>query len=119
MTKYLKTYRRYILSQLENEDADLERLAEYHLKHIKFFMHERLIHLLVTILFALMTMGCFIAVAVTEKLILVPLAAALLCLMIPYIKHYYFLENTVQLLYKDYDRMRMKLDGMGTKELYE
>lgn len=119
MTKYLTTYRRYILSQLERQDADLPRLIEYHEKHLGFFMHERLIHLLVMMLFALMTMACFLLIAVTEKLILIPLAAALLCLLIPYIKHYYFLENTVQALYKDYDRMRMMLDGEGTKELYE
>lgn len=119
MTKYLTTYRRYILAELEREDADLARLIEYHEKHLAFFMHERLVHLLVMILFALLTMACFLLIAVTEKMILVPLAVALMCLLIPYIKHYYFLENTVQALYKDYDRMRMKLDQTGTKELYE
>ncbi|MBR1764606.1 MAG: hypothetical protein IJ746_04355 [Ruminococcus sp.] len=119
MTKYLTTYRRYILEQLESGSADLERLIGYHEKHLEFFMHERLVHLLVMILFALLTMACFLLIAVTEKIILVPLAVALMCLLIPYIKHYYFLENTVQALYKDYDRMRMMLDGEGTKELYE
>ena len=111
MTKYLTAYRKYILACLENEDTDFERLLEYHREHIGFFMHERLIHLIVMVLFALLTMACFLLIAVTEKIILIPLAAALMCLLIPYIKHYYFLENTVQALYKDYERIYEKVHG--------
>ena len=37
----------------------------------------------------------------------------LLVLLIPYIKHYYFLENTVQLLYKDYDKIYKKVYGFS------
>ena len=111
MTKYLTAYRKFILSSLEDENTDFVRLLEYHREHIGYFMHERLIHLIVTVLFAIMTVACFLVIAVTEKIILVPLAAALLCLMIPYIKHYYFLENTVQKLYKDGERIYEKVYG--------
>lgn len=111
MTKYLTAYRKYILACLDDESSDFERLLEYHREHIGFFMHERFIHLIVMVLFALMTVACFLVIAVTEKIILIPLAAALLCLLIPYIKHYYFLENTVQALYKDYERIYEKVYG--------
>ena len=111
MTRYLTEYRRYILACLEDGNTDFARLLDYHREHITFFAHERLIHLRVTVLFALMTVACFIVIAVTEKMILIPLAAAFLVLMVPYIKHYYFLENTVQLLYKDYDRIYEKVYG--------
>ena len=111
MTKYLTAYRKYILSCLEDPDTDFVRLLDYHRQHIGYFMHERLIHLIVTVLFALMTVACFLVIAVTEKIVLIPLAAALLCLMIPYIKHYYFLENTVQQLYKEEERIYEKVYG--------
>ena len=111
MTKYLSAYKAYIEEQLSSGNADYERLLNYHRDHIRFFAHERLIHLLVTILFALMTVACFIAIAITEKIILIPLACAILILLIPYIKHYYFLENTVQQLYRLYDRIFEKVYG--------
>ena len=56
-------------------------------------------------------MACLLLIVVSKKIILIPLAAALLCLLIPYIKHYYFLENTVQLLYKDYERIYERVYG--------
>lgn len=108
MTKYFKEYREYIRKCLENGNTDFLTLLEYHQKHIEFFMHERLIHLIVTVLFALLTVACFIAIVCTEKVILLPLAVLLLGLLIPYIKHYYFLENQTQQLYKDYDEICRK-----------
>ena len=102
MTKYLTAYRKYILACLEDENTDFVRLLDYHRDHIGYFMHERLVHLIVMVLFALSTVACFLVIAVTEKVILIPLAAALLCLLIPYIKHYYFLENSTQKLYRLY-----------------
>ncbi|WP_124101017.1 hypothetical protein [Ruminococcus sp. Marseille-P6503] len=105
MTKYFKEYIAYIRKCLESKNTDFSELLEYHRKHIEFFMHERLVHLIVTVLFALLTVACFIAIVCAEKVILVPLAVLLLVLLIPYIKHYYFLENQTQQLYKDYDEI--------------
>lgn len=76
-------------------------------------MHERLIHLIVTVLFALLTVACFIVIVCTDKLILTPLALLLLVLLVPYIKHYYFLENQTQELYKDYEKISAKLGGFS------
>lgn len=113
MTKYLTEYRKYILSCLENGNCDFKQLLDYHTKKIRFFQHERLIHLIVTVLFALCTVGVLTAVAITQTLVLIPLGVLLLVLLIPYIKHYYFLENTVQLLYKDYDNIYKKVYGFS------
>ena len=77
MTKYLTAYRQYILKCLEDDGTDFERLLDYHREHIRFFMHERFIHLIVMVLFALATVACFLVIAVSEKIILLPLAAAL------------------------------------------
>ncbi|MGYP000053972609 len=46
-------------------------------------------------------------------MILIPLAIAFLVLLVPYIKHYYFLENQTQLLYKDYDKIYRRVHNFG------
>lgn len=52
-----------------------------------------------------------IALSVTAFTIAVGLLAiALLVLLIPYIRHYYILENEVQKMYGQYDRMVEKRD---------
>ena len=55
----------------------------------------------------------FIAIAVWQVMILIPLAIAFLVLLVPYIKHYYFLENQTQLLYKDYDKIYRRVHKFG------
>ena len=91
-------------------------MLDYHKEKLSHFQHERLIHLIVTVLFALCTVAVILVIAVTEKLLLIPLAALLLVLLVPYIKHYFFLENTVQLLYKDYDAIYRKVYGFSQEE---
>lgn len=84
---------------------------EEHLTQIAFFQHERLIHLIVTVTFALLEMIA-IALAVT---VFSPgiglLAIALLVLLIPYVRHYYILENEVQKMYVQYDKLLEKTGG--------
>lgn len=113
MTEYFKHYRSFVASCLEDKDCDFAKLLDYHKEHIAFFQHERLIHLIVTVLFALCTVMTFIAIAVWQVMILIPLAIAFLVLLVPYIRHYYFLENQTQLLYKDYDKIYRRVHNFG------
>ncbi|MBQ8967920.1 hypothetical protein [Ruminococcus sp.] len=117
MTEYLTSYRRYILACLEDESCDFEKLLDYHEEKLHQFQHERFIHLIVMALFALCTVMTVLAVVIYEKLTLIPLAVLLLCLLVPYIKHYFFLENTVQKLYKDYDAIYKKVHGFSQEDL--
>ena len=73
---------------------------------ILFFQHERLIHLLVTLSFAAMTLASFFVFLITDYLPVTALAALFLVLLIPYIFHYYHLENGVQKLYDLYDQLK-------------
>jgi hypothetical protein len=57
-----------------------------------------------------------LAIVIWETLALIPLAVLLLILLVPYIKHYYFLENSVQTLYKYYDQMYEKVYGITQEE---
>lgn len=100
---YLNTVNELLSHPAENTDWDA--VIEEHLTQIQFFQHERLIHLIVTVLFALMTTGTLIGMVVSFHLSLVILMIPLLILLFPYINHYYLLENSVQKMYEQYDQM--------------
>lgn len=83
------------------------------LVQIGFFQHERLVHLLVTVLFALLTMIVFIQAVTAFSLWSGVLLLSLLVLLVPYIRHYYILENGTQKLYQYYDRLETLLKDRG------
>ena len=58
----IKEYIRYINALLESEDEQIDWGEERrkHLVQIAFFAHERLIHLIVTVLFAILTVLIFL-----------------------------------------------------------
>lgn len=115
MKKYFLEYLNWLDGQMESPNTDFRRLMEIHREKTRYFQHERFVHLFVMILFALCTVAAFLVIVVAEAVILLPLAALFLALLIPYIAHYYFLENNTQKLYKYYDRIAERLDG---DELY-
>ncbi len=111
MKKYLTEYRLYFRKMLEGEGTDLDGLMEYHKSQIEFFQHERLVHLIVTVLFAMCTIIGLVVSFVTKELAFIILSALFLCLLIPYVSHYYFLENQTQALYDDYNELFEKING--------
>ena len=54
MEKRILNYRRYIDELLTRSDVNWEAVIKEHLIQISFFQHERLIHLIVTITFAIL-----------------------------------------------------------------
>lgn len=108
MEKRLKFYISYIKEQSAKDLApdEKEMLKEDLLIQIGFFQHERLIHLIVTVTFALLTFATMFFGIYNESLGNYLLLALLLALLIPYIRHYYILENGVQKLYQYYDKLR-------------
>lgn len=72
---------------------------------IGFFQHERLVHLIVTVTFALLTMLAILGTMIDAQPAMFILILLLIVLLVPYIRHYYILENGVQKLYKYYDRL--------------
>ena len=115
MGKKLKEYIRELQLLLDSGKPieELERLKKELLIEISFWQHERLIHLMVTILFALLTMAVFILLLFYHSWGVLALLAALLALMVPYIRHYFILENGVQTLYVFYEELtrREKTDA--------
>ena len=68
-----------------------------------FFQHERLIHLIVTLAFAVLTILSVYILILSMSILTVILTVLLAIMLVAYIKHYYVLENGVQRLYKIYD----------------
>lgn len=103
----------YIDEVLENNNTGLtyDEILKEHITQIKFFAHERLIHLLVTIAFAMLAFGTFFMTVIAFSPSLVLLLFAILVLLIPYIMHYYLLENGVQKMYCQYDELLKLIRG--------
>ena len=113
MRKELIAYRKGIDELIEAcpAETDWDSVIAAHLVKTSFFQHERLVHLLVTLAFALMELLSALAALVTGQPLAAVLALLLLVLLAPYIVHYYFLENETQKLYAQYDQMMRNMTG--------
>lgn len=106
MTGQILEYEKF----LEKDAKKMARkdFLELHREMVAAFQHERLIHLLVTLFFGFLTILGFICAATLTILFgfdawLAPiyiLAVVLLVLEMFYVRHYYFLENHTQEMYK-------------------
>ena len=100
MKENLKEYLEYIDKVLKDEKIEKD-LPTNHLTQIKFWQHERLVHLIVTVFVGSMAILFFLFANVYNIILYIPFLATIV-LFIPYIFYYYFLENSVQKLYKQY-----------------
>ncbi len=102
MRKYMEKYIKEIEVRLNKKD----KVTEYEINNMKdkilFFEHERLIHLLVTLFYCLFILT-FLALSLLSYIFLIPFFIGIIFLIF-YIRHYFFLENSVQYLYKLYDK---------------
>lgn len=110
MKKRIITYRQHVDAILNAPESvsSLEQwhdILQEHLIQIGFFQHERLIHLIVTVTFAILTLISIVASLVICQPALFILTLLFLVLLIPYIMHYYTLENEVQKMYTQYDKI--------------
>lgn len=107
MKKYLYDYISETEKKLEKNvnEKDIEELV---LK-ISFFSHERLVHLLVTLFFALISIVFTVLCFNYFNCFMYTITLILYIMVLFYIVHYYRLENGVQYLYKLYDKMNKKI----------
>ena len=104
LQKYIQSVDK-IISSRRNSDNLNEIIGEHQVK-IGFYQHERLIHLIVTCLFSILTIGTFLYSINNFSIEILLLFIVFVSLLIPYIFHYYFLENGVQKLYQQYDKLK-------------
>lgn len=89
----------------ELSEEECRKIAQELLVQIGFFQHERFVHLIVTVTFALLTMMSVMGFLALMEPGLLVLTILLLVLLVPYVRHYYILENGVQKLYTYYDTL--------------
>lgn len=108
MADRIRQYLAYVdkLLEAEENNVDWEEEMKKHLVQIAFFAHERLIHLIVTVTFAILTVMAFLYTFSNFSISMLLLILMLMVLMVPYIKHYFLLENSVQDMYEQYDKMQ-------------
>jgi predicted RND superfamily exporter protein len=107
MRKKLKKYLAFLqdINIADIPESEKASFREDLLAQIGFFQHERLVHLIVTVTVAVLTMLTVLGALAWPGIFLSILTGLLLALLIPYIFHYYTLENGVQKLYEYYDKM--------------
>jgi hypothetical protein len=108
MKDYLFSYIKEIDELLISDKKINDDTINDHLIKINFFQHERLIHLIVTLFYALIFI-VFMSLGFVHYLFFT-IAAILLVFLLFYIVHYFRLENGVQYLYKQYDKMKIIKD---------
>lgn len=107
MRNYMKDYINEIDEIIKNENSkNISEIINIHLIKINFFQHERLVHFLVTFLFAIMFLITFLYSLSNVTIGLLLLDIMFVILLIPYIYHYYYLENSVQYMYKQFDNLK-------------
>jgi len=118
MKKYvlqtMNAVRKYIDDEMKNapHDRTLRVLSEFETK-ISYFQHERLIHLMVTLAFAvflLFEIYCLFVLPSDFLVAGVLLVVIFFGLTVGYVMHYYFLENSVQKMYHMRDEIRSFLE---------
>lgn len=105
LVSYLKLMEETTKEENLEKEKDLSGLKQELLIQIGFFQHERLVHLIVTVTFALLAMLAILSTLFVQTIFLYILTILLMVLLIPYIRHYYILENGVQKLYQYYDKI--------------
>lgn len=120
VTEYLKAYMKTVAERLEkcSDRRELDKIFAEHKDKIAFMQHERIVHFLVTMMFTLILVIFISALLFTENIAILALVTIILILLGFYIKHYYFLENTVQKMYRTYDEILEKYNNLEKKESF-
>lgn len=108
MKKMISEYIASVEEKINSKKVDKALIDDLLLK-ISFFQHERLIHFLVTMLVAIVTVILLVTSMFIDNIFILLLILIFVCLLIPYILHYYFLENRVQYMYNLYDNLKDKI----------
>jgi hypothetical protein len=100
MIRFLNQHIREVNEKIkDNKSRNWRVILKHHRETIKFVQHERLIHLLVTLAFGIKFLVMMVFSLIYPRAILFVVDGLLLVLLVPYIFHYFRLENGVQKMY--------------------
>ncbi len=103
MKKYINEFKKDLEDKINNNHKFTAKEIELINLKIHNFQHERLIHLLVTLFYAIFTI-LFIFLSLILPYFLIPFFILLIFLFF-YVKYYFFLENSVQYIYTLFDKI--------------
>ena len=114
MRHYMTAYEAYLREFLKSPDpAQIPAVRRETRVQLSIMQHERLVHFLVCILVGLAFFIVMGMVLYFRTFALGLLDVILLGLLVPYLLHYYFLENTTWRIYTMYNRLSALEDGIG------
>jgi VIT1/CCC1 family predicted Fe2+/Mn2+ transporter len=113
MNKQIQKQKKALDSLLSADSASTDWAAEAAalLTKIKFYQHERLVHLIVTMTMSILTIivtGILFTIEGDALIAIMLLFGLLLALTAAYLSHYFKLENHVQSLYDYYYKLQEK-----------
>ena len=103
MKRYIDCYINLLEARIKYKKID-SSLKDDVLIKINFFNKERIIHLIITLFYALFTI--LFVCHIRESIIYLVFALFMVCFLIPYIIYYFKMEARVQYLYKLYDKIK-------------
>ena len=104
MKKRINNYLKDIDKKLENiKSKDLSDMKERHLNIISFIQHERLINLLITLFISLFTCISFLLSSANNIFFITTTILVVILLFCSF--NYFFYDNALKKLYKEYDKM--------------
>ena len=109
MKRFCREHEARVTATVEAGEA-IPELLEEHLRMIAWVQHERLVHLIVTVMVVLCELFTVDLVLLHPELGIVPalIMLGLAVLLGFYFWHYFFLENTVQRWYRIAEELREK-----------
>lgn len=112
MKKYCRSHEAAMLDALGSRDEVTEELLGRHLEKLRWIQHERLIHLIVTLMVVITELVTLCVVLFHDGYGIAPavIMLGLAILLGFYFYHYFFLENTVQRWYLIADEMQSVID---------
>lgn len=110
ISRYMKDHEASLKTQLLSGDSATggDTLRARHSRMIAFMQHERLVHLLVMLATGTFLLATVIVSVIHPAIQLFVLGCLFLLLFIPYLVHYFFLENTIQRWYRLMDDLEKK-----------
>ena len=109
INKYMKMHEAMITNQLcqQGDKQFWIGLMNKHTRMIQYMQHERLIHLMVTIAFGIFLLMTMLIAFINPTTPVIILMGLFFFLLVPYIIHYYYLENTIQSWYRLSDEIEI------------
>ena len=114
MRHYINTYINNVEKLMKDPSTDFRKLKEEQLRQIAFISHERHVHLEVTIMCCIIMFIGLIVYFITLITAFLIVEALMLILSLAYLTYYFFIENSTQALYCQYNRICLMLDDSPT-----